>query len=922
MSAKADILYLDPDTGGRFFILFNQKRMPTRLHFFYIKGGEIMVSRVLRVQIIVLTLFSGVFALSGTGGVPLGGMGTGYVLYTGGKIRVSSRMPPAGANHALTHPSESEISPSGFHFFADGTAQSPARGSSEDAKCPVQRVEYSAIGDVTFHCDAFGPYWPGSGEEKYQLATSPLAFFDITAENTGAAAAEVAVAMEFGSGGSVDGTQAISLSSEYLMVDCDGASPTFSAGGTGTFSSDGVLSNSDGNLVAAKCTVDAGGKAHFKFVLGWYASYGQEGYYYENFYSNAKEAVEFGMSHFDDTRDGITSFVDRVMASNFPEWYKDRLLNNTYPLIHNSVCAKDGRVAFWEGCYGIIGTIDQGQHAAVFYTFNWPAVQWHELQYWARQQKNDPLGQIHHDFNEGRQNFSPNSTANNRNLKAWDDKTHADYWWFPNTNTWADLNCMFIFKAYELMLATGDRDSLEKNWPALKKAADRLVSRCGSDGIPLQSHSTYDRCNGAGDATGSNCGLTPEYNGGLTIATFRAIAEIAKFCGETSSVTTYTEHANTAQQAFKAKYGNSNIFGVDASVKQPTYGRFPESHIAGYSWANYLCLEPIMDEDFITSTVDRLRNTQKQYSGPQHPARANGEWIFYCVDHYGGAEIAIGRPDDALVVHEHDYDYYYKQVPHMVFWQSLQESANNTHKDSYMTAPTVWHSYFQMCGYMIDNANQRLWIRPRIPTEMGGKITNAILLNPAAHGTLNYDETGDDATKLTQTMTVSFDAPVTVKELVLKNNTGIDAPGVGIVNAGAQVTGHTVTTEEWDIEKNIRVALASPIQIGPEGVKIDVFAGAVDVASIGSAFSKYKLAINSRYLRAGGSIQFTIDRSGPVTVDLLSLNGARIGRVLEKQMDAGFHSVKWTEHHPVASAIVLVRVTSTGGSVIRPIMVR
>jgi hypothetical protein len=760
---------------------------------------------------------------------------------------------------------------------------------------------------------------PGEGKEKYQLATSPLAFFDVTAVNSGAAAAEAAVAMEFANGGRLGGAtsgsvetgnKAISFSgspeNSYLAVDCDGTTPTFSAGAAGSFSTNGTLANSAGNLVAAKCTVPAGGTVHFKFVLAWYRTYDQENYYYYNFYNNSKEAATFGLSKFDQVRDGITSLVDRLMASNFPDWYKDRLLNNTYPLIHNSVCAQDGRCAFWEGNYGIIGTIDQGQHAAVFYTFNWPTVQWHELQYWARQQKS--TGQVHHDFNQGSGSFNAGSSAMNRHLLPWDDKTHQDYFWFPNTDSWADLNCMFIFKAYELMLATGELDSVKKYWPAIKKAADRLVSQCGSGSkLPLESHSTYDRCQSAG----TNCSLTPEYNGGLAITSYLAVSEIAKFCGETAAATTFYGYFTSAKAEYKQKYATLSTYGVSASV--PNSGRFPEGHIAGYSWANYLCLEPIMDEDFITNTCTKMRTIQKT-----NGIRANGEWIFYCVDHYGGAEIAINKPDDALFIHQQDYDYYYKQVPGQVFWQSLQEGDGNTHHDSYMTAPVVWHSYFQFCGYMIDNANQRLWIRPRIPTEMNKKITNALLLNPKALGTLNYDETA--AGDRTQLITVAFDAPVPIKEFVLKNNTNTNTPFV-LVNGGTT----TATAEGSGLEKNIRVTLASPLQIGPQGVQIEVYSKAVGVTGGIKGKLIVPLSVATFRIAANRPILYSVDAEGPVSIELFNLNGIKIGTIMREHQVAGIHTSQWNgktlEGADVGSAIAILRLTSVNGICSRTVVV-
>jgi uncharacterized protein (DUF608 family) len=877
-----------------------------------------MFFKLFRVLLLTTFLSTSIFALSGTGGVPLGGMGTGYVVFDGQKICVSGKMPPAGADHCKTNPAEKQIAASGFYLFAGGTANTQVKAASEDAKCPVQKADFGSVGDVKFNLNAFGPYLPGEGKENYQLATSPLAMFDMTAVNSGTAAVDVAVAMEFANGGLLGGAnsgtvetgnKAISFSGSpdnaYLAVDCDGTTPTFSAGAVGSFSTAGTLANAAGNLVAAKCSVPAGGTVHFKFVLAWYRNYDQEGYYYQNFYSNSKEAAEFGLSKFDAVRDGITGFVDRLMASNFPEWYKDRLLNNTYPLIHNSVCAKDGRTAFWEGNYGIIGTIDQGQHAAVFYSFNWPAVQWHELQYWARQQKSS--GQVHHDFNQGTSGFTAGSSGNSRHLKDWDDKTHQDYWWFPNTESWADLNGMFLFKAYELMMATGDKDSLQKSWPALKKSAERLVSQCGSDKIPLQSHSTYDRCQSAG----TNCSLTPEYNGGLTIAAFEAVAEMAKFLGDNSTATAYTTHANEARTAFKQKYGNSPDFGVNASA--PNSGRFPEGHIAGYSWANYLCLDPIMDEDFITKTCEKMRSKQKTGG-----IRANGEWVFYCVDHYGGSEIAINRPDDAIFIHQQDYDYYYKSVPNQVFWQSLQEGDGNKHKDSYMTAPTVWHSYFQFCGYMIDNANNRLWIRPRIPSSMNGKITKALLLNPKALGTLDYDEnaSGDK----TQTITVSYDKPVTVKELMLKNNTGTEEPFI-LINGAA--SGATVKAEGTGLEKNIRVTFASPMQIGPDGMKIEVYNKPVAVMAAAGQNRMFPLTVANFRIAANLAISYSVNADGPVSMELLSLNGAKIGTIMRENLAAGNHSFKWNgktlEGKKVGTSFAILRLTSVNGSVSRTV---
>jgi hypothetical protein len=878
-----------------------------------------------------VALASNVCALSGTKGTPIGGMGTGYVVYDGktGLFGVSGKMPPPAADGV-----EKQISSSGFHFFAGTETKARAKAESEDAKCPIYSADFGTIGGVKFTLTAFGPFLPGDGADNFKLATSPLAFFEITGVNSGTAAIDAAVAMEFANGGLLGGAnsgtaetggQAISFAgtsdNAYLAVDCDGATPTYYAGSLGTFSTDGTLGGGDGNLVGAKCNLAAGGTVHFKFTLAWYRGWGTENYWYHNNFTDSKAAATFGRSKFDAVKTGITSFVNRTMASNFPEWYKDRLLNNTYPLIHNAQCAKDGRIAFWEGKYGIIGTIDQGEHASLFYTMNWPDVQWHELQYWNRSaRQDDAKGQIHHDVNQGISSFTAGSDAS-RHMLAWDNWNHQDYWWFPNTTTWADLNCMFIFKAYELMLATGNLDSMKTYYKAIQRTVERILVQCGANSkLPLNCHSTYDESTDGGKTFNTS----PEYNGGVVLPTYLAAAEIAKFCGDTATASTYRGYYTTGRAEYKAKFATAATYatGRDAS----------EGDVAGYSWARYFCFEPVMDKDFILGAHTKLWNHYKNRTESNVDATRSklGKWGFYTCDHWGGVEIAIGKPDTALIIHKWDHQYYYVGAPNMVFWQNLrkEQSERNTYA-SYMTAPTVWRSYFQMIGYMIDNANKRLWIRPSLPTldsnNMGGKITKALLLNPKALGTLDYDEnpSGDR----TQTMTVSFDAPVSIREFVLKNNTGGDAPGVQIINAGQKVAlaSSQIKAEGSDLELNIRVTLTDPIQIGPEGVTINVYKSAAAVKGAAPTFASCPLALGTRTLKTGSPIRFSVDRGGPLTMELIGLNGAKLGIIMQSSMSVGNHSFVWngkTASGRVAAGMTLLRMTSSSGSsVTRPVVI-
>ncbi|MGB7569341.1 MAG: GH116 family glycosyl hydrolase [Chitinivibrionales bacterium] len=893
---------------------------------------------VRRGMAMTLLAATSLWALAQTMGTPIGGMGTGYVKFNAvsGDFAASGKVPPA-ASDGVSEFSNKQSSSSGFHFYANGQSKTKASTANEDAKCPLYTANFGATGGVTFTLTAFGPFIPGSSPVNAQLAASPLAFFEITAVNGNASSTDVGVAMEFANqnasgtnllGGANAGANdaamnnaaitfagAAAAGNAYLMADCDVSGATFSAGAMGTFTTSGLLTNGAGNLAAAKCTVPAGDTAHIKFVMAWWRTfistvdrYGtgkpdSDNYYYHNYYPDSKTAAQFGMAHFDAVKNGASSIVNRVMASNFPAWYQDRLLNNLYPIVQNAQCAKDGRVAFWEGHYPIIGTIDQGEHAALWYCFNWPSNQWRELQYWARTSHKgvgetaNLIGQIHHDFNT-----APSSwTADAHFVCPWDNYLRSDYWWVPNTTDWADLNCMFIFKAYELMLATGDIDSMKIYFPYIKLTADRIITQCVSAGanvhIPSQSKSTYD-----GTST-----ITPQYASGTALTAWLAVAEMAKFVGQDSVATRFTNWYTLARADFRTICFNSS-FGTGRD--------YAEGDVAGYSWAHYFGFPAVMDSDVIATGCDRLY----AYYSPNANIRTKlGAWHFYTYDHWGGASIAIGRQDTALTIHKWDYDYYYTGNPGYVFWQDLQQT--NSSYASYMTAPCVWRSYFQMTGCLLDNANKRLWIRPMVPSSMAKKITAAPIVNPRGWGTLNYNESGNAATGLCQSMTVAFDSLTAVTQFVFKNNTGATAPGVKITNSGAAVSGMTVTTEGSAYEKNVRVTLASPIQIGPQGAVIQVFNAPIAVKDIAAQQKRALLTIGDRDLRAGKAFHYTVDVSGHVSIDLIALNGARIGTLLNETIAAGRHTVLWNgktmDGCGVGVAMAVLRLASPGGIITR-----
>jgi hypothetical protein len=134
-----------------------------------------------------------------------------------------------------------------------------------------------------------------------------------------------------------------------------------------------------------------------------------------------------------------------------------------------------------------------------------------------------------------------------------------------------------------------------------------------------------------------------------------------------------------------------------------------------------------------------------------------------------------------------------------------------------------------------------------------------------------------------------------------------------------------IKAEGSDLELNIRVTLTDPIQIGPEGVTMNVYKSAAAVKGAAPTFASCPLALGTRTLKTGSPIRFSVDRGGPLTMELIGLNGAKLGIIMQSSMSVGNHSFVWngkTASGRVAAGMTLLRMTSSSGSsVTRPVVI-
>ncbi len=837
------------------------------------------ILKLISATTVILSLASPeLFAAAGTTGTPLGGLGASYIVYNAAKNIFVKGYRLSGQH--WYHETKFDAS---FNLYTkvDGNVRTMTNMKSprEDAIIPIYNVDYDIVNNIEVDLLAFGPYV--SGDEKSSVM--PLAFFEFAVKNGNAKAAEAAIAFKInGLAGTnpikIDGVNGVFFNRTERNSDnsafagaSDMATAEITTGNSmDQFLSSGKLTGPNGGIVAVKLNLEASQTGRIRFVVGWHQEFVDkdwdgkvvdEGFYYMNYINNSIDAVKYGLTEFVRIRDGASHFANSIMGvKELPEWYKDRLLNNLYPLTHNSQYARDGRFAWREGKYYIMGTIDQQGHSQIASSYNWPEGQWRQMLYWGTTQRQGDaleLGQIHHDFN------GPKSGSDKVNaLCGWHEHYHRDYWW-SKTENWSDLNSLFIINIYELFLATGDMVWLDSLWTYANNTAGQILRqaiRC-IDKVYLAPPAPYDsnnyvlphNCLGSYDREGA----TNEYNGSLALVAYSALAEMCRARGETEEAKKWDEIFARGKEQFSSLYSSKREYA--ASV---------EGELGVYNFSRHLGLPVIMSDEEANDAFTR-------YWDRSNKGRDLLPWHFYTINHFGDFGIAIGKVDEGLMVHYSDWEWHCKRNANYYFWQDLDASPG---MHSYMTAPVVWRSYLLISGFCMDKHNQRMWIRPMLPSESNGKLTDAPLISPGNWGNLNYQETGKGQT---QKMSITFQQDMMVKEIRLKNPSEKEH-AVKVVLGGRSVP-HKVSYYGKGLDAAIKIDLNNPVVINSVNdlqIGIDQ-----DVAIRHLRNDRFSNLLSVRSLNNRHVIDYSVEKKGKVRLAVYLANGIQV-----KNFDIGMRN--------------------------------
>ena len=714
-------------------------------------------------------------AVDGTTGTPLGGFGAGAVKFNAmkGNFAAITKAPADQNDYAV-------VGNSRFQFYSNAggkietadtlTAVKTDGRYDDDAVWPEHMVNFGTINGIDIAMTAFSPL----DSENYDNMSMPYAFYEMTLTNTNSAQAEAAAALLWDiSSGSAEYVAGKGFTSQKWAVFAESGSAVPTVGSGNDFFTTGECSNATSgveNRTAVKVTLEPNETAKIKFVVAWYDNSDHEGAYYLSKYTNAADIAQLGLNNFDRLKNNADTLVNKMRASDIPDWYMNQCLNSLANISNNSIYKTDGRTAFAEGEWTCFGTMDQMWHARQIIGNLIPQFAWQELEYWARTQRSD--GQIHHDFNY------MTDTSVKYKLVPWDDTEHADY---RKVDKWVDLNCGFIISIYETYQQTGNEEKLSYFWPYMKKAGQRIF-----DQVTLYGDSDYPYTFKISENSYDAGGDPNAFNTSVSAVAYKIMKILCDKMNETELAAKYQTAYDTVVESYRQKYLTDNF----------PVGRISESYFAGQWLAMHLKLGQIWTQaetDYVIDCLDGYYHPLYKMLG--YSDGTYDEWTPYLLAHYGGLLLNTRRQNQYEALQKDSYNRQFKNRNY-VFNHPLDilpsvatanYTADNISGDKqYISIPTIWRNYYDVIGYHRDAASKELWLEPHILTEMNHTMTNAAYISPDGYGTISCTETASEGSEAYQNKNITFkpDNNIYVGTLYLEDNFGADTNSISVTING------------------------------------------------------------------------------------------------------------------------------------------
>jgi hypothetical protein len=590
----------------------------------------------------------------------------------------------------------------------------------DDAFWPLHLVRSGTTSAVRVELTGISPL----SAERHELMSLPYALFEFSLKNEGPTSATAALALQLDLG-----------ETPPVIVPGKGfrskAWSVYAAGFLATGACDNTPA-AGANKTAARVELKAGESATVRFVIAWHDDRDPEWAHYLAQYSDAGSVAEQGLANFDELKANAERFARGMRASNLPDWLVNQTQNTLANYATNSMYKRDGRVSWAEGQWTCFGTMDQMWHSRQIVYQLTPWFAWQELRYWARTQMKN--GQIHHDFNA----MEAPDKSQRAALVGWDDTEHKDY---RNIQKWVDLNCAYIISVFEAYQATGNREEFLFHWPHLKRAARRVLDQVATHGSK-QFPYTFDGSENSYDAGGQ----PDPFNASISAVAYRLMARLGREMGEDDVVAEYQKAHDTVVRSFAARYLQPGSF--------PT-GKHCEAHYGGQWLALQMELGeiwPAEQTDFVLDSLAGYYNPAEKGLG--YPEGTYDEWTPYILVHYAGLLLNAGQPELWERLQKDAYERQYLDRNRIfnhplnilpVVAQPVAVAKEHRSKKQYMSLPGLWRNYYDIVGFHRDARTKELWLKPILPPELKGRMTDAYYVSPEGNGTISCAESGERA---------------------------------------------------------------------------------------------------------------------------------------------------------------------------------
>lgn len=464
--------------------------------------------------------------------------------------------------------------------------------------------------------------------------------------------------------------------------------------------------------VASVKKLEPGEEMQVRFILAWYMPHmpvgqgmqdvreahtptaaGDAGVNYINRFKDVREVLAYAISEGDRLKAESLRLTELMKASDLPEWFKKRLLNDRFVSATGTWFDKKGNFSVNEGPTGMsgcLGTIDQRAASQGFWLTFFPELDENELESFRLCQGED--GQTSHDIG-----FSEIEYRTTRHTQ------------------WPDLAAAYVQQVCRHWQRTGDDEFARRHYPYVKKTIQWAVSMddcdCGIPYIRKGRGTTYDNQHWEG---------VNSFIASVHMAMLYLAADMARRMGD-ADWETYLAMAERAKESrLKMLWDDKRRVFRNAYVNKT--GEVDEStFIASLAGDWYLMsagMKSPVDEEMLRDAAEGIlrdcyceTGLTDQGGRPDTPAFMQYPAAYYCAP-----AMLLGKAEEAMRAMEIN-DQVILKAPSNHFIQGLTYHMDGGPRWAlpyYMTSPATWNLLDAIAGLTPDLRDNTLAVSPKM----------------------------------------------------------------------------------------------------------------------------------------------------------------------------------------------------------------